>query len=525
MANSVTQPALSLGPIESTSGNSANSANNAIKNADNGSFSRLMSERSGPGTDVDQRSADRLSSTDASGKNLPPGRLEAAEAGAETQTPRSTATSIEAQDTDALDLTTPDTIMAPALKADASPGGLAPAGTVSADTPQAVQRSSAVSEASELSSDAQSTRVAAAASIAVSAQESELPVSGSKVAPEVTPVPGQPTSHSAAVVSAATGIAEGLRGTGTATSDNSGMIVGQAAENGLGTSRSAAVVSAATAPVDSVFVGKQTASTGAAGTSVLPAVAADADGRMLIQENGRILIQENDSNVLTRSRTDWLRSPLGPDAQPAVVVGSQIDELVESVRTATLQPRLDSASPALSPSSSPATLAPPVTGLPPAPSSSPGAILGANQGALPDYTMRYGPGDAQFPDEVTARMKTLLRDGVREARLHLHPAELGRLYVSVVTEGDQARVTFLAETSAARDSIEQSMPRLREMLEQNGLELAQSDVGHRDFHSDRRGNEVSQSARLANEADEASETDLGEQPMSLSSRSRIDTYI
>ena len=35
---------------------------------------------------------------------------------------------------------------------------------------------------------------------------------------------------------------------------------------------------------------------------------------------------------------------------------------------------------------------------------------------------------------------------------------------------------FVADSAAARDAIEQSLPRLREMLAQSGLQLAHSDV-------------------------------------------------
>jgi flagellar hook-length control protein FliK len=121
-------------------------------------------------------------------------------------------------------------------------------------------------------------------------------------------------------------------------------------------------------------------------------------------------------------------------------------------------------------------------------------------------------------------MKTLVRDGVREARLQLHPAELGRLQVTVTTEGDQTKVVFTAETAAARDAIEQSMPRLRDMLEQSGLQLAQSDVGQRDLqgNSERGGD-----GQLAGQQGSAEAVD-NDAPVLVTSQlgnSRIDTYI
>mgnify|MGYP006302022927 CR=1 FL=1 len=95
------------------------------------------------------------------------------------------------------------------------------------------------------------------------------------------------------------------------------------------------------------------------------------------------------------------------------------------------------------------------------------------------YSLQTQPGDPAFGEELGVRMQVMLREGVREARLQLHPAELGRVQVTISTDGDQARVLFVADTAGAREAIEQSMPRLRDMLEQQGLQLAQSETQQR----------------------------------------------
>jgi flagellar hook-length control protein FliK len=86
------------------------------------------------------------------------------------------------------------------------------------------------------------------------------------------------------------------------------------------------------------------------------------------------------------------------------------------------------------------------------------------------------PGDRAWDGEFAGRLTMMVRNGVQEASLQLKPAELGRLEIQIATEGDQTRVHFLVQNAAAREAIEQAMPRLREMLEQSGLQLAQSDV-------------------------------------------------
>ena len=90
--------------------------------------------------------------------------------------------------------------------------------------------------------------------------------------------------------------------------------------------------------------------------------------------------------------------------------------------------------------------------------------------------MTHAPQDAEFAGELANRLQVFARNGGHEATLQLHPADLGRLQVSITTDGEQARVLFVADSAAARDAIEQSMPRLREMLAQSGLQLSHSDV-------------------------------------------------
>lgn len=79
-------------------------------------------------------------------------------------------------------------------------------------------------------------------------------------------------------------------------------------------------------------------------------------------------------------------------------------------------------------------------------------------------------------DALAARVSVMLKNELQEASVKLNPPELGRLDIRIVTEGDQAKVQFAVHNSEARDVIEQSLPRLRELLEQSGLQLARGEV-------------------------------------------------
>ena len=173
---------------------------------------------------------------------------------------------------------------------------------------------------------------------------------------------------------------------------------------------------------------------------------------------------------------------------------------------------------------------------PPAPPASPpvsgqGGLHNANGSASNfnsapgvDLAMQRAPTDPEFVDELGARIQVMLRDGLGKAQIQLHPAELGRLQVTISTDGDQARVAFLADAGATRDAIEHSLPRLREMLEQNGLQLAQSDVGQRGFQRQDSQPDGSADARDP-ELPGAAEADASRQGDTGASGSGIDTYI
>lgn len=91
----------------------------------------------------------------------------------------------------------------------------------------------------------------------------------------------------------------------------------------------------------------------------------------------------------------------------------------------------------------------------------------------------------QYIDLFTPKAPQQLRDQValmyhkkeQFAQLRLDPPELGRLNVRLqVNSEQQASVVFVVASPQAREAVEQAMPRLREMLEEQGIQLADADV-------------------------------------------------
>lgn len=78
---------------------------------------------------------------------------------------------------------------------------------------------------------------------------------------------------------------------------------------------------------------------------------------------------------------------------------------------------------------------------------------------------------------VGERMIMMAQHGPRSAQIQLDPPELGSMQIRVHVQGqDQISVSFTSPNPAVRDALEQQMPRLREMLAEQGLELSEGAI-------------------------------------------------
>ena len=81
-------------------------------------------------------------------------------------------------------------------------------------------------------------------------------------------------------------------------------------------------------------------------------------------------------------------------------------------------------------------------------------------------------GSAEFAPSLAITLGRLARDGVQEARLQLHPAEMGPIDVRIALDGTRARIDFVADVAATRSAIESGLPELASALRESGLTLA-----------------------------------------------------
>lgn len=110
------------------------------------------------------------------------------------------------------------------------------------------------------------------------------------------------------------------------------------------------------------------------------------------------------------------------------------------------------------------------------------ATLAAAAGTLPPPAaseIRLPPGSAGWNDALGDRVLWMAGNKIQNAEIRLNPADLGPLRVQISVDDGTATINFHAHHSLTRDAIEQALPRLRDMLGDQGLSLGNTSVsGH-----------------------------------------------
>lgn len=90
-------------------------------------------------------------------------------------------------------------------------------------------------------------------------------------------------------------------------------------------------------------------------------------------------------------------------------------------------------------------------------------------------------GSAEWGGAVGDKVLWMASQSRQVAELHLNPPNLGPLEVRLTINNDQASAMFVSHHAAVREAIEAALPRLREMLADNGIMLGNTTVGSESF--------------------------------------------
>ncbi|MGE5027685.1 MAG: flagellar hook-length control protein FliK, partial [Betaproteobacteria bacterium] len=102
-------------------------------------------------------------------------------------------------------------------------------------------------------------------------------------------------------------------------------------------------------------------------------------------------------------------------------------------------------------------------------------------GPLPELPVVPKVGSVEWGGAVGEKVIWMANQNHQVAELHLNPPNLGPLEVRLTISNDQASAMFVSPHSTVRDAIETALPRLREMLADNGITLGNASVGAESF--------------------------------------------
>jgi len=107
-----------------------------------------------------------------------------------------------------------------------------------------------------------------------------------------------------------------------------------------------------------------------------------------------------------------------------------------------------------------------------------GASLSASTANTPTIAnMTIPPQNPSWGEIIGDRVQWMAGQNVQEARIRMHPQELGYLEVRIHVGADQqTTISFSSPHSQVRDALETAIPRLREMFGDNGLTLGDVNV-------------------------------------------------
>jgi flagellar hook-length control protein FliK len=147
-----------------------------------------------------------------------------------------------------------------------------------------------------------------------------------------------------------------------------------------------------------------------------------------------------------------------PDTPPATKASAQ-------------RPGTADNSPSLTGLTSPAAALAAPTSLHATPSASASASAAAATAAA-DTFIQQDVRRPEFVPAFSARIATLVQEGVEHARVHLNPVDMGPVSLQLALDGQQVRVDMTAELAATRQVLEQALPTLAGALREAGFTLS-----------------------------------------------------
>ena len=114
-------------------------------------------------------------------------------------------------------------------------------------------------------------------------------------------------------------------------------------------------------------------------------------------------------------------------------------------------------------------------------------------------------------DDIAQQIAWAKQHNIHHIRLSVYPQHLGAVDISIEHDAGGINVQFLTQHMPAKEALEAFMPRLKEMLEQDGLNLQNASVGQQHDRQDNRQDKDNSACQQSRQAD-SSEVNSEQEP-------------
>ncbi len=127
---------------------------------------------------------------------------------------------------------------------------------------------------------------------------------------------------------------------------------------------------------------------------------------------------------------------------------------------------------------------------------------------------------------VSEKVVWMMNAQIKEASIKLNPASLGSIEIKLSLVDDQANVTFNVLTSQAKEALESALPRLREMLAEQGIALNDTSVSDQSEHQDDKSQPLlADSSHQQDDSSDHHDDAALQSVMTVNAQTGVDIYI
>lgn len=130
---------------------------------------------------------------------------------------------------------------------------------------------------------------------------------------------------------------------------------------------------------------------------------------------------------------------------------------------------------------------------------------------------------AGYDERFTGHVTWMAGQRITQAEIRVVPEHLGAIDIQLQLDGNEVRAEFHSTQPEVRQALEVSLPRLREMLGQHGMQLAHAGVGQGQGQKQQQGDGMSQPGQQQGFS-QSGQADIAPAPDSRRGRGLLDVY-